>query len=60
MRTDREVLETILSRDPDGGEVQPTARAYADFRNWVIATYGEQAWQDYQNPNWGNFGMDVV
>lgn len=49
---DMGVLLAIRERDPDGWQhKEPTEQDYATFRGWVISTYGEATWQDY-NGNW--------
>jgi hypothetical protein len=49
--TEREILELIRSNDPDGKAKEPTPKDYADFKSWVLNTYGRQAWSDYHT-NW--------
>ncbi len=37
----------ILNRDPDGWETRPTTIDYRNFKTWVIRTYGEAVWREY-------------
>lgn len=45
-------LYAIQSADPDGQEREPTQADYDAFRAWVIAAYGQQAWDDYRMGGW--------
>jgi hypothetical protein len=47
-----DVLYDIQARDPNAGPVQPTEGEQAAFQTWVIQTYGESAWDEYQTPGW--------
>lgn len=37
----------ILMRDPDGFDEEPTLRDYELFDEWILATYGQDAYNDY-------------
>lgn len=45
-------LKAIASRDPDGGEVQPTDADHARHKAWAIAAYGQETWDIYRRSNW--------
>lgn len=45
--TSNDVLMDILAHDPDGGYTEPTEADYVAFGEWAVATYGQQAWDDY-------------
>lgn len=50
---DLSVLNAIMDRDPDGGEVEPTEAAHAAHKAWAIAAYGQKAWDVYAPGGWG-------
>jgi hypothetical protein len=41
------ILRSILARDPDGGETEPTGEDYERFRQSVIHEHGEDIWRRY-------------
>lgn len=45
-------LKVIQSRDPEGGETEPTDRDRARFRRWVIDTYGYRVASVYFTTAW--------
>lgn len=44
-------LLAIRNADPDGQATEPTEKDYAQFKAWVIKTYGQAMWDRY-NGNW--------
>ncbi len=46
-------LMAIQRCDPDGGEREPTEEDYAAFARWVVATFGQDAWDRYAAGGWG-------
>lgn len=42
----------LLSRDPDGGEREPTEADYAAFERYALDTYGVEVWRTYMGSNW--------
>lgn len=54
MTTNSQILDYIMSRDPDGHTEEPTEADYANFRNWVLGAYGSDVWNDYLTGNWRN------
>jgi hypothetical protein len=47
-----QALRDIESRDPDGGQVQPTEAAHAAHKAWAIEVYGVQVWEKYSQGGW--------
>lgn len=45
------ILRSILARDPDGWETEPTEADYARFKAEVIEAHGEAMWKRY-NERW--------
>jgi hypothetical protein len=45
-------LKDIESRDPDGGEVEPTEAAHARHKSWAIEVYGAKVWDQYSQGGW--------
>ena len=45
-------LKHIESRDPNGGEKQPTKADYANHKKWAISQYGQQTWKTYSKGGW--------
>lgn len=45
-------LRDIQSKDPDGGQTEPTVEMYKEHREWAIQTYGAEAWDTYMSDVW--------
>lgn len=48
----RRILNSIMSRDPDGGDIEPTPAAYDAHRRWAVEAYGQAMWDRYCAGNW--------
>lgn len=55
----RSILNSIASRDPDGGENEPTDAAYTAHQHWAVAAYGKSMWDLYSNANWADTREDI-
>lgn len=53
-------LRDIESRDPDGGEREPTDADYAAHKAWAVKAYGPEAWAVYVAGGWAETGLDIV
>jgi hypothetical protein len=42
------VMHRISQLDPDGRDTEPTEADYEGFRDHVVATYGQEAWDAYR------------
>jgi hypothetical protein len=49
-----QMLKSIESRDPDGGEREPTDADYARHKAWAIELYGADIWEQYAAGGWGH------
>jgi hypothetical protein len=45
-------LQAIESRDPDGGEREPTEAAYLYHEKWAVETFGREVWERYAAGSW--------
>lgn len=47
-----EALRDMQARDPDGGSTEPTEEDYRAFKQWAVATHGEDLWLTYVAGGW--------
>jgi len=51
-----QVLRQIQARDPEGRPAEPSAADRAEFRMWVLETFGPDAWAAYHADDWDMSG----